>query len=195
MSEHWRRWHITLSSWMRDYVYIALGGNRGGFGRQISNVMLTMGIVGLWHGASFCFVLWGLYNGALIALERVGAVLRTVRPLPELPRSLRVVRTFHLIAAGGILFRAPDLETAARVAAGIFQAPFEPLSAFVHANLGALVVLAATLATHRFDTQRQLRRAVQHLPPLLYPPLIAVAWILAIVVSSGTSAKFIYFDF
>lgn len=195
MTEHWRRWHITLSSWMRDYVYIPLGGNRGAFARQLCNVMLTMGIVGLWHGASFCFVLWGLYNGMLIAFERVADRLRALRPFPELPRSVRVVRTFHLIAAGGILFRAPDLATAARVAAGPFQAPLEPLSAFLYANLTVLVVLGVALATHRFDTQRQLRRAVQHLPPVLYPPLIAAAWILAIVVSSGTSAKFIYFDF
>ncbi len=194
MTEHWRRWHITLSSWMRDYVYIPLGGNRVPFGRQLWNAVLTMGIVGLWHGASFCFVLWGLYNGMLIALERVSERIRAGRPL-RLPRAVRVVRTFHLIAAGGILFRAPDLATAARVAAGPFQAPLEPLSVFLDANVGVLVVLAAALATHRFDTQRQLRRAVQHLPPVLYPPLIATAWILAIVVSSGTSAKFIYFDF
>jgi alginate O-acetyltransferase complex protein AlgI len=181
---------------MRDYVYIPLGGNRGGFARATCNVLLTMGIVGLWHGASFCFVLWGLYNGMLIAFERVAARLRAAaRPLPQLPRAVRVVRTFHLIAAGGILFRAPDLATAERVAVGIFQAPLEPLSAFVQANLGVLVVLTVALATHRFDTQRQLRRAVQHLPPLLYPPLVAAAWILAIVVSAGTSAKFIYFDF
>ncbi len=75
-SDFWQRWHITLSSWFRDYVYIPLGGNRGGTASTLRNLVLTMGLAGLWHGASWTFVIWGLYHGALLVLYRVVAPLR-----------------------------------------------------------------------------------------------------------------------
>src|SRR5205823_7650070 len=71
IAEFWRRWHITLSTWMRDYLYISLGGSRQGGGRTAVNLVATMTLCGLWHGASWNYVLWGFYNGVLLALHRL----------------------------------------------------------------------------------------------------------------------------
>src|SRR5438128_7164439 len=76
MTDFWRRWHRTLSRWFRDYVYIPLGGSRGSTASGIRNLMIVFALTGIWHGAGWTFVVWGLYNGALIALERLTGVAR-----------------------------------------------------------------------------------------------------------------------
>src|SRR2546429_1136849 len=108
-TEFWRRWHISLSSWLRDYVYIPLGGSRRGAARTYRNLMLTMLLGGLWHGASWNFVIWGGYHGALLSLERMA---RGGRP-PGQDRSrwypLQAAATFGLVLIGWVFFRAKDL--------------------------------------------------------------------------------------
>ncbi|MGZ0219264.1 MAG: MBOAT family O-acyltransferase, partial [Acidimicrobiales bacterium] len=71
VQDFWRRWHITLSRWLRDYLYVPLGGNRGGRGKTYRNLMITMGLGGLWHGAAWTFIVWGLLQGAALAVERL----------------------------------------------------------------------------------------------------------------------------
>jgi D-alanyl-lipoteichoic acid acyltransferase DltB (MBOAT superfamily) len=111
-SELWRRWHISLSSWLRDYLYIPLGGNRHGPSRTMVNLMLTMLLGGLWHGAAGNYVLWGAFHGGLLALARplrgVAQWLDTgARRLWSIP--LRRLVFFHLICLGWALFRAQSL--------------------------------------------------------------------------------------
>ncbi len=110
ITDFWRRWHISLSSWLRDYLYIPLGGNRGSRLATYRNLMLTMLLGGLWHGASWTFVLWGGYHGALLAGERAlgmgSAASQSI---------LRAAPTFLLVTLGWVLFRAPDAATAGRV--------------------------------------------------------------------------------
>ena len=109
ITEFWRRWHMTLSRWLRDYIYIPLGGNRNGEARTYLNLMLTMLIGGLWHGANWTFVIWGGYHGALLAAERVvwGGKART-----GLSRVPLTVVTFLLVSVGWVFFRAKTLSAA-----------------------------------------------------------------------------------
>jgi D-alanyl-lipoteichoic acid acyltransferase DltB (MBOAT superfamily) len=112
-SDFWRRWHISLSTWLRDYLYIPLGGNRRGSVRTYVNLMLTMLLGGLWHGASWKFVAWGLYHGALLALFRA---LPVRIALPEawrmLLRPVGIVAMFHVTCLGWLIFRCNSLRQA-----------------------------------------------------------------------------------
>jgi D-alanyl-lipoteichoic acid acyltransferase DltB (MBOAT superfamily) len=112
--DFWRRWHISLSTWLRDYLYIPLGGNRGGGVRTASNLMVTMTLGGLWHGAAWTFLFWGIFHGLWLSLDRSSLGIRDrVRPRGGAPRwmwdALAVVLTFHLVCVGWVLFRAPSI--------------------------------------------------------------------------------------
>lgn len=107
ITDFWRRWHISLSSWLRDYLYIGLGGNRKGVTRTYLNLMITMVLGGLWHGANWTFIIWGAYHGALLIADRVGSPL-----LSRLPRRLYQLQTFLLVVIGWVLFRSENLEMA-----------------------------------------------------------------------------------
>ena len=109
ITDFWRRWHISLSSWLRDYLYIPLGGNRGGAAAVYRNLMLTMALGGLWHGASWNFVLWGVYQGALLAVERALGIGEPAGPRSSpLTRLLRWGVTFYLVLLGWVMFRVVD---------------------------------------------------------------------------------------
>lgn len=116
--EFWRRWHITLSSWFRDYVYIPLGGNRR---RMYFNMMLTMALAGLWHGANLKFVVWGIYHGALVCAQRL--IVGDAPRLKGWQRLPGIFITFHLVSFGWILFKAKDLNTAISFVGRMFMAP------------------------------------------------------------------------
>ncbi len=104
ISEFWRRWHMTLSTWLRDYLFIPLGGSFQGNGRTLRNLVIVMFLGGLWHGADWTFVLWGLYHGALLTLS---AILRD--RWRRVPRWLGVITTFLAVLIGWVIFRSTDL--------------------------------------------------------------------------------------
>ena len=109
ISEFWKRWHISLSTWLRDYLYIPLGGNQKGKGRQLLNLMITMLLGGLWHGAAWHFVLWGLYQGFLLSVHKfVIADRRLLARSWWLP--LKILVTFYLTCIGWLIFITPDLQ-------------------------------------------------------------------------------------
>ncbi len=112
-SSFWRRWHISLSTWLRDYLYISLGGNRGGTGRMYRNLVLTMVLGGLWHGAAWTFVLWGTYHGLLLVAYRVAGVRTEDRAYSRGLTALLGLLMFHLTCFGWLLFRARNLTTVA----------------------------------------------------------------------------------
>lgn len=121
IADFWRRWHITLSTWLRDYIYIPLGGNRLGMTRQILNAMIVFFVCGLWHGASWTFVVWGLLHGAFVSLSILFRPLRQagLRWLhaeeSPITKALAVLVTFHLVAFAWIFFRAGSLSDAAYI--------------------------------------------------------------------------------
>ena len=122
ITDFWRRWHISLSTFLRDYLYIPLGGNRKGVRRNYVNLAVTMLLGGLWHGASWVFVIWGAYHGLLLAFERW---MGKMSLYGVLPKPLRVLLTFVLVLFSWVLFRCPTLEQAVR----FFQAMFGMASA------------------------------------------------------------------
>ncbi len=123
ITEFWRRWHITLGTWFREYVYIPLGGNRRGRGRQIWNLFVVWSLTGLWHGADWQFLLWGLYYFVLLALEKRFAL----KWMERWPGFLRRLTTLILVTLGWVLFACPDVPAA---------------GAFYRAMLGIRVPLA-----------------------------------------------------
>src|SRR5271170_198588 len=116
LQDFWRRWHISLSTWLRDYLYVQLGGNRKGAARTYLNLVLTMLIGGLWHGASWNFVVWGGLHGGVLAVERK---LGTRQPSSLLVRSLLRIVVFHFVCFGWIFFRASSLPAALSMLSGL----------------------------------------------------------------------------
>lgn len=195
-SDFWRRWHVTLSAWLRDYLYIPLGGNRLGRVRTYVNLALTMLLGGLWHGASWLFVLWGAAHGTLLVIERLalyllGGVAFFRRPLAKV---LLGLLTFVLVTLTWVLFRAPDLDAAAQ----LYAAMLMPAGGINAADLRDVVVvsavLAALLGTHWFMRNREFGSALKRLPwPVI--GLILGAMLIAILLSPGEERDFIYFEF
>lgn len=111
ITEFWRRWHISLSTWLRDYLYIPLGGSRKGPIRTYINLFLTMLLGGLWHGAAWTFVLWGAWHGLILAIERLLGVDPNA-PVKIIKRLTTMSMTLIFVMIGWVLFRAPDMETA-----------------------------------------------------------------------------------
>jgi alginate O-acetyltransferase complex protein AlgI len=105
ITDFWRRWHISLSSWFRDYVYIPLGGNRRGLGKQLRNILIVWLLTGIWHGASWNFLLWGLYFGVILIFEKWWVL----KLLERTPRWVRHVYAILLILVGWVLFAFEDL--------------------------------------------------------------------------------------
>ncbi|MCB9779288.1 MAG: MBOAT family protein [Alphaproteobacteria bacterium] len=190
-SDLWRRWHISLSQWLRDYLYVPLGGNRRGRLRTQLNLMLTMLLGGLWHGANWTFIAWGAWHGAALALQRA-------LPVPKLGwpgRVAAVIATFHLTCLGFVVFRAHDLgqvvDLARRVLSGLVPAPGDTVSVI---QLGLLVTvpLLIELAMHLrgddLDLLVRLPRPVQ--------AVFSVAMIAAVLVLGASYGRqFIYFQF
>lgn len=117
ITEFWRRWHISLSTWFKEYVYIPLGGNRKGVKRQIINLLIVWGLTGLWHGASYNFILWGLYYGLLLILEKF--VLK--RFLDKLPPALQHVYTMFIVIIGWSLFYFTDISQLGAFVTNLFN--------------------------------------------------------------------------
>jgi D-alanyl-lipoteichoic acid acyltransferase DltB (MBOAT superfamily) len=191
--DFWRRWHITLSFWLRDYLYIPLGGNRHGELAQIRNIIITMTLGGLWHGASWTFVIWGLLHG--VALSFVHALRNLTQIALVLPRWLGVLLTFNFVTFAWTFFRAPDTETAAKILAAPFREDWTGSADFFSSHIFVVALLAVLLITHPFDDHRRVRIVAERLRNEVLWPLIVAMWIIAITVSQGSSAKFLYFDF
>jgi len=199
-SEFWRRWHISLSEWLRDYLYIPLGGNRGSRSRQARNLLATMVLGGLWHGAAWTFVLWGLFHGVLLIGHRWWRDFRELLPgvrspwLRALGRFAAVVTMFHFTCLGWLLFRA---ESVGQVF-GMLGRLAQPLT-FGVGEIYMLQNLAhfawMILAMHLFT---ELFRERGHLDLPRMTALAMAGYMLYLVFSEGLfghGQQFIYFQF
>jgi D-alanyl-lipoteichoic acid acyltransferase DltB (MBOAT superfamily) len=188
----WRRWHISLSLWLRDYLYIdALGGNRGGRLRVYRNLVLTMLLGGLWHGAAWTFVIWGGLHGAALAIERAWSRARWAFAVP---RWAGVLLTFHVVTLGWIVFRAASFAEALAYLGGIV-APV-PGGATTATPL-VLALIALGLAIHAFPAEAMRRAATRiRTLPAAYVATALVALMLAVdAMRYEGVAPFIYFRF
>ncbi|MGE3623043.1 MAG: MBOAT family protein [Bdellovibrionales bacterium] len=179
----WRRWHMTLMRFLRDYVYIPLGGNRCGMGRQCLNAILTFLLGGLWHGAGWTFIIWGGLHGLGLAVAVVWR--RLFRPMPGLV-SWPLLMIFLIVT--WVYFRAPSVQAAHHILTAMAgQGVSEPMTGYL------VIAIAAAVALIGPSSQR----LVQSFKPNLWmPPLAAAATIAALVKLNGsTSYEFIYFHF
>lgn len=159
ITEFWRRWHISLSTWLRDYLYIPLGGNRRGPGRTYVNLLIVMGLGGLWHGASWNFVVWGLYHGVLLGMHRFlrrRADARGWGRIVDAPMlvPLWVALTFLLATIGWVPFRAPDFASTVATLKALCALPD---LGFVAGHPGVLVIALGSLAWCVLDRRRRLQ--------------------------------------
>jgi alginate O-acetyltransferase complex protein AlgI len=191
----WRRWHITLSFWLRDYLYIPLGGNRHGRLGEVRNILITMTLGGLWHGASWTFVVWGVLHGIAVSAVHVAKKVLHWTWLDRVPAWLGVLLTFHFVTLAWVFFRAPDLRHAAGMLAAPATGGWGGSVEFFSAHIFEIALIVAALALHRYDDHRRVRIATRRLRPEILWPILLASWALAITVSQGSSAKFIYFDF
>lgn len=151
-TEFWRRWHISLSTWLRDYIYIPLGGNRRGRVRAYFNQFITMVIGGLWHGASWMYVIWGAYHGLLLiahkSLRKIWHLPQQLTGRPEI-RIANTAITFALVVTGFTFFRAPSISVVGDIATQIFTS-FHPevASQFIEGYMLIVVALAAGYIAH-----------------------------------------------
>jgi alginate O-acetyltransferase complex protein AlgI len=192
-SDFWRRWHISLSSWLRDYLYIPLGGNRRGAGRTYVNLMATMLLGGLWHGASFLFVIWGALHGFYLCAERLlGARIgpRLERALPAAARApLWILLTFATVSITWIPFRASSAEQGLTMMAGMFSGPLGS----VRGHGWELAAVAVVLLSHCMWSRRDFiawacSRPVARVACLTF-------FLLSLYLLSGERSEFIYFQF
>lgn len=201
IKDFWRRWHISLSSWLRDYLYISLGGNRGSQWFIYRNLMLTMLLGGLWHGAHWNFVIWGGLQGLMLSisrmtLERRDAFWARVGMPSFLRDAVRIVITFHLVCLSWIFFRATTFGDAVNVLKGIGttlgQAPFIDIVTFAHAGLGIIVLVLVELYQQR---RGSVRAALASKPwPLVWALWYALIFFV-ILFGVEADAQFIYFQF
>ena len=203
ITEFWRRWHISLSSWLKDYLYISLGGNRKGKARTYLNLFLTMLIGGLWHGAAIRFVLWGTLHGVALALHKLwlsvvpGAKVSGYQMHP-LSRLAGILVTFHLVCFGWLLFRADSMRTVQLMLHQItdnFHLQLLPQMLAGYGGVFALVGLGYLLHMLPGRADAAARRAVVASPFWVQVLLLAsVAWGVMQIQSSSIQ-PFIYFQF
>lgn len=196
LQDFWRRWHISLSTWLRDYLYIPLGGNRGSELRTYRNLMLTMVLGGLWHGASWTFVFWGFLHGLGLAVTRwvQRSTRKGVAREPTLiARAIGVFFTFHYVCLAWIFFRAPSFKKATAVLRQIGQ------GTTFHPNLPPIVlaVLGLGLLAHFTpdDWFERMKRGFGDLPALAQGAFLFLVAVVLHEAASTQAVPFIYFQF
>jgi alginate O-acetyltransferase complex protein AlgI len=193
-SDFWRRWHISLSSWLRDYLYIALGGNRKGRVRTLGNLMVTMFLGGLWHGASWNFVLWGGLHGFFLVAEHGLSNLTKFRPDGRFVKALMILLTFLLVSLVWVPFRAVDIHASLDFYRIMFS--LNAGTSFDTANIAVVVaVIVATLLWHAYTRQQSLEARFTPLPVWLRVVILSGMIISVGLCSTGDSRAFIYFQF
>jgi D-alanyl-lipoteichoic acid acyltransferase DltB (MBOAT superfamily) len=196
----WRNWHISLSTWLRDYLYIPLGGNRGGSWRTHRNLMITMALGGLWHGAAWTFVIWGVYQGLVLVVARVvsrwaaraGVAIREGFNLPRLALGLLM---FHATCYGWLIFRAESVGQLASFTRLLFT-EFRPSMATVDSLLVPMLqVVLPLLVVQIFQARKGRETAPLDWPLVARYGLYGAVFYLVLLFGDFEGAQFIYFQF
>lgn len=197
ITEFWRRWHISLGAWFRDYVYIPLGGNRCNVHRQLLNLAVVWLLTGLWHGAAWNFVLWGIYHGCFVILEKF--VLKDI--LPKIPKVLRVLITDFLVFFGWVLFFSPSLSSAIHYYGQMFGAGHMGLldGTFQYYFFGSLrLLILALIGCSPLVRRTHQRLCYFHGGKLTYVSVVGFVLLLILCVAymlSATYSSFLYAQF
>ena len=197
ITEFWRRWHISLSSWLRDYLYVPLGGNRHGTLNTYRNLFLTMLLGGLWHGANWTFVVWGAWHGTILAIERALGVNAS----PKAIRPTRWLFTFILVMLGWVVFRAENLSIALRMYEAMFSFDTMRLSELYLATMTRLQIATLVLAfgvIAWFGLGQYQRPTALRAPIYRYASagiLLPLFFIAVLKLSAQSYSPFLYFQF
>ena len=204
IKEFWRRWHISLSTWFRDYLYIPLGGGRGGALRVYRNLLIVFVLCGLWHGAEWTFLIWGLYHGAFLVIERQGWFEKIHR---RMPRFIHHVYLMVVVMVGWAIFRAEDFGQlghmlSAMVGANGLSSAKYPVSEYLAPDVLIAIVGGAIFATPIYPrlmgwlgdikVSSVLRTVLSVVANVLF---IALLYFCATLLSSGAANPFLYFRF
>jgi alginate O-acetyltransferase complex protein AlgI len=198
LSEFWRRWHVSLSTWIRDYVFIPLGGSRGGRRRTYFNLLLTMTLAGLWHGASWNFVVWGLFHGAALVVHAAFRSWCERRPALDAAlrtpagTGLRWALTLLVVGVGWVLFRAPLATAATMLGRMLLPSAGAGLTRCAH---GLWLTVGAVGLAHGLGAVGRRWKALRRLPTPLRGLGLGAALTLALTVAPAGSKAFIYFQF
>lgn len=195
ITEFWRRWHMSLSTWFRDYVYIPLGGSRRGLARQILNILIVWTLTGLWHGAAWNFVVWGLYFALILSFEK----LFLLKALERTPRVIQHVYALTLVVLGWVLFNSSSLSHAAGYLAALFRAPdkaYDTGQALYYLleylpEWGCCILFSLPIGPwfrRRWETRAWYAPAVTAAAAILF--LLSLLWVV-----SSSFNPFIYFRF
>lgn len=188
-SEFWTRWHISLSTWLRTYLYIPLGGNRYGTWRTYLNIMIVMGLGGLWHGAALGYLAWGAMHGVLLVLERaLSPNIDAHSRWQAVVRPLRIGLVFFCVSMLWIFFKLPNFEHALAYVSGMFTASLVPGQAKLFNSLALLYSLPVII--QHLAPAWLLEAARRRAEPYLYGLMAAL-----MCVEAGPSTSFIYFQF
>jgi alginate O-acetyltransferase complex protein AlgI len=195
IQEFWRRWHISLSSWLRDYLYISLGGSRKGRFRTYLNLMITMALGGLWHGANWTFVLWGVAHGTALCVHRLASAI----PKPAMPRFARPpflligwALTLAWVVACFALFRCDSLDTFFKL---VWRLPVQTGEPALSQRLWWLLLLLCTLHAGGYFLRPVLSKPLRAVPTPVYAMLLGIAVSVALFFTPITTVPFIYFQF
>jgi alginate O-acetyltransferase complex protein AlgI len=200
IAEFWKRWHISLSTWMRDYLYIPLGGSRRGQARTYVNLIITLTLCGLWHGASWNYILWGFYNGVLLAVHRLYDRLLTGRPWADRLRQglayrvLAVPVTFLLVAVGLVMVRSQNWADCVLVEQALLGWG-EGTSAARVVPFWVPALVGMVALGHLFSGLRGRRCGLLELAPLPRAAVYVAAVVLLVVLAPGVATPFIYWQF
>jgi len=194
ITDFWRRWHMTLSHWLRDYLYIPLGGNRRGPARTYVNLFLTMLLGGLWHGASWTFVVWGGLHGLYLAVERLLGV-RVSESRTLLGRVGRRVLTFHLVCLAWIFFRARTFGAAFEILRGIGTSAFVFARPHLFSMLGAVCLIAFYWSCTPLRRRVEAFDAGEGWGKQVGFAVAVGACLLGLMVLGASTSAFIYFQF
>lgn len=190
--QFWGRWHISLSTWFKDYLYIPLGGNRGTKARTYGNLFTTFVVSGLWHGANWTFVVWGAIHGAFQILERVAEELK----FPKIPRLLAIPLVFAGVCLAWVFFRANTVQDAFQIVGGIFtnlqgKPHIGDIGIFAFSLMGILMLFMIEFVQEYYPDVNLLNH---RWAPVRYATMVAMlAWIITLGVFDGS--QFIYFQF
>jgi alginate O-acetyltransferase complex protein AlgI len=194
-TDFWRRWHITLSAWLRDYLYIPLGGNRHGNARTYFSLMATMLIGGLWHGASWTFVVWGGLHGLYLSVERLLRKRFSGYQPGRVAAAALGLLTFVLVNIAWVFFRAKTFHEATVILGGMFgrNTHAEPVLAAIYI-ITTTVILSGLLLAHWSMRSQTLEATIGR----IHPTTLTALWTImafAVVIQHGESNGFIYFQF
>lgn len=193
-SDLWQRWHITLSTWLRDYLYIPLGGNKFGSFRTYRNLMVTMLLGGLWHGAAWTFVVWGMLHGLYLVVERFFKQRLTIT-INFWNGLVLALATYFCVNITWVFFRAPDFNTAAKLLGSMFYFGAGKAKVLEYNQITQVLVVITGLFLCHYLMRNTSVQAVANKTPGWLLGIVWAAMFVLIVLAQGSGEQFIYFQF